>query len=102
MSTNDQINEILNNKDQFNEVLKTVFDEVDTDHSGFIDQNEFFNAIKNVFSEINASKNDVKINEPTIEQTNVLLKDLDKNQDGKLSMDEFSILVRKLLESLLE
>jgi Ca2+-binding EF-hand superfamily protein len=93
-NTANEIQKILNNEEAFNEVVSQVFNVVDTDGSGQIDSQELYTAVSNVFEEMGQKA-------PTKDQTDCLLKDLDTDKSGKLSKSEFSVLVRKLLESFL-
>lgn len=85
------IKEILNRPDILQKVTKSAFDAVDKDKSGYLEANELKEVMQNV-------ANDIGTKAPTDEEVNDVLKELDTNQDGKISLDEFQVLIKQVLE----
>lgn len=92
---NPDIDKILNDPKKLHKVAVTVFQAVDTDKSGFISKDELAVALKQL-------TNDVEIPEPDEEMINECYSGLDANGDGQLSLDEFTVLVKTLLDILAE
>lgn len=90
-----QIRDILNNEKKFNDVAKVAFDSVDTDKSGQIDANE----LEKVMVQI---ANDMGAEPPTKEDVLEVLEHLDEDRSGKIDFDEFKVLIRDVLEAMLE
>jgi Ca2+-binding EF-hand superfamily protein len=82
---------IINDEDKFNEICKNTFEKFDKDKSGFIEANEFVQVMKYFCKENN-------LNIPTQCDTYDKFKSLDKNKDGKLSLEEFSILIKEIIK----
>ena len=59
------------------ETCKKLFEKLDVDHNGFLDENEIFNFL-----------NFLNPGKVTKEQVKALIATLDSNGDGKLSLDE--------------
>ena len=90
----DEIKAILADEGKLMEVCKAAFASVDTDGSGSICAKELMNAMTNM-------SNEAGINPPTQEQCDEAMKALDTNQDGSISIEEFSTLVRAILEAII-
>ena len=65
------------------EMLEKAFERLDENGNNFISKREFFQGIES----LNQDTNDPK--EPSRNTVNVLFNDLDKNNDGKLDIEEF-------------
>jgi len=89
------IKDILNNEKKLNEVAKVAFDSVDTDKSGQIDGNE----LEKVMVQI---ANDMGAEPPTKEDVMEVLEHLDEDKSGKIDFNEFKVLIRDVLEAMLE
>ena len=89
------IKEILNNDKKFNEVAKVAFDSVDTDHSGEIDGTELEKVMVQIALDMGADP-------PTKEDVLEVLEHLDEDKSGKIDFDEFKVLIRDVLEAMLE
>ena len=89
----EEIKANLNDPDKMNAVCKAAFDAVDTDGSGFISQTELSAAM-------NQMSLDAGITQPDNAQIEEAMKALDTNNDGKVSLQEFSVLVRAILEAI--
>eukprot|EP00331_Platyophrya_macrostoma_P023252 CAMPEP_0176449820 /NCGR_PEP_ID=MMETSP0127-20121128/26738_1 /TAXON_ID=938130 /ORGANISM="Platyophrya macrostoma, Strain WH" /LENGTH=162 /DNA_ID=CAMNT_0017837297 /DNA_START=21 /DNA_END=509 /DNA_ORIENTATION=+ len=72
--------------------MKELFETYDTDKSGFIDMNELVKFVKEVGD---------KIGEPIPESAcEGIMKDFDTNSDGKLSFEELSPILMKVVPKL--
>ena len=91
----EDIRAILNDLARLNEVTKEVFDQTDTDASGFVDKAELKAALISVSTECGLPP-------PSDEKIAASFTALDIDNSGTLDVAEFSVLIRKLLESLLE
>ena len=89
------IKDILSNEKKFTEVAKVAFDSVDTDKSGQIDSAE----LEKVMIQI---ANDMGAEPPTKEDVIEVLEHLDTDKSGKISFDEFKVLIKDVLEAMLE
>ena len=86
----EQLQNILNDPVQLDAHIKSIFDEVDSDKSGFVDEIELESILKK-FAQTNGG------DAPSKEEVAKTLKTLDLNQDGKISLDEFKVLAVKML-----
>jgi Ca2+-binding EF-hand superfamily protein len=68
-------------------ITQAVFEAGDTDGSGFIELNEFYRLITEI---------SVPLGLPQLSEEDALevLNNLDANKDGKLSLEEFYVLVQ--------
>ncbi|EGR30743.1 hypothetical protein IMG5_124560 [Ichthyophthirius multifiliis] len=72
---------ILKDKQKLNNITEQIFKQVDINNSGFIEKNELEQIMVEVTSEIGIDK-------PTKEEIEEILKELDDDDDGKLSIKE--------------
>ncbi len=89
------IKEILSSEKKFNEVARVAFDSVDTDRSGQIDALELEKVMVQIATDMGADP-------PTKEDVLEVLEHLDSDKSGKISFDEFKVLIRDVLEAMLE
>ena len=94
MSDTEQIRQLLEDPTKFKLIVESVFNTFDTDGSGQISRKELSEALNSLAAEAG-------VPQPTEEEVSEGMKGLDTNKDGLLSQDEFSTLVRLILESLL-
>jgi Ca2+-binding EF-hand superfamily protein len=87
--------EILKSKGKFNEVAKIAFDCVDTDKSGLIDSSELEKIMVQIAIDMGADP-------PTKEDVYEVMEHLDEDKSGKIDFNEFKILIRDVLEAMLE
>ncbi len=91
MNSDEKIN--LKNKilsdEYFLPLVEKTFNTADLDGSGFIERNELEVIIKSIHLSLN-------IPPPTQEDIDKEFKRLDTNYDGKISKEEFSVLVKDL------
>ena len=89
------IKEILSNEKKFTEVAKVAFDSVDTDKTGQIDGNELEKVMVQIASDMGADP-------PTKEDVMEVLEHLDEDKSGKIDFNEFKVLIRDVLEAMLD
>ena len=87
------ITELLQDPNQVDEVTKSAFDQVDSDKSGFVDEVELGILMKKVAEDCN-------VDAPSKEDVAKALKAIDANHDGKISLEEFKVLVIEILKAL--
>jgi Ca2+-binding EF-hand superfamily protein len=83
--------DLLANPELFNKEVQRVFENVDSDKSGFINKSELGNALKTI-AEVNF------FDAPTDADIQAELSKFDTNKDGQLSQTEFAAFVKILLE----
>ncbi|OMJ68835.1 hypothetical protein SteCoe_17464 [Stentor coeruleus] len=91
MASPQEIQAILRDDRKLHEIAKAAFDAVDSDHSGFIDEPELKQVMCSVAS-------DIGMDQPTDSDVRDVLRDLDQNHDGRISLEEFKVLIRQVLE----
>ena len=89
------IKDILGNEKKFTEVAKKAFDSVDTDKSGQIDGQELEKVMIQIAKDMGADP-------PKKEDVVEVLEHLDSDKSGKIDFGEFKILIRDVLEDILE
>ncbi len=88
-----KIADVLNNPAQVDKVTQAVFNQVDTDHSGYVSEDELEALMSNIASQCG-------IQAPTKDEVHQAMQAIDKNSDGKVSVDEFRVLVVEILRAL--
>lgn len=91
-----QIDELLENESFFLPAAEGIFEAHDTDKSGFIEINEFYDCLKQLNDE---AFHIPDFNEKKAEE---YLGKLDTNKDGKLSKEEYKPFLKKLLAGISE
>ena len=94
MPTN-PIREILDNEKKFNETVTVAFNSIDKDRNSQIDSGELGAVMALIAKDMGADP-------PTSDEVQQVLHNLDKDHSGKLSYDEFKVLIRDVLEAMLE
>ena len=89
------IKEILADEKKLNEVVKVAFDSVNSDKTGEINHSQFEAVM------IQVSK-DLGTEPPSSEDVNEVIKHLDTNKDGFISLDEFKVLIIDILNSMIK
>jgi len=89
------IKEILADEKKLNEVVKVAFDSVNSDKTGEINHSQFEAVM------IQVSK-DLGTEPPSSEEVNEVIKHLDTNKDGFISLDEFKVLIIDILNSMIK
>lgn len=86
---------ILDNDVILTRVAKQVFEAVDIDKSGYIDRSELALMLKNIAAET--------ANEPPTEENIKHVMDaVDESSDGRVSYDEFKVMIREILTIILD
>ena len=91
MASPEEINEILRDDRKLHAVAKAAFEAVDTDRSGFIDEQE----LKTVMCSV---AGDIGMDQPSDNDVREVLREIDANHDGKISLEEFKVLIKQVLE----
>ncbi|CAG9316981.1 unnamed protein product [Blepharisma stoltei] len=87
----EEIRAILRDDRKLHDIAKAAFDAVDADRSGFIDEPELRTVMCSV-------ANDIGMDTPSDSDVRDVLRELDTNRDGRISLDEFKVLIRQVLE----
>lgn len=87
----EDIKDLLNNEQKFNDMAKTAFEMTDEDKSGVIDKNELEKAMAQISS-------DIGIPAPSKEEVEEVFSVLDQDKSGKIDFNEFKLFVKKILE----
>ena len=87
----EEIQKILTDDRKLHEIAKAAFDAVDTDGSGYIEEPE----LKTVMSSV---ASDIGMDSPSDSDVKDVFLELDANGDGKISLEEFKVLIRQVLE----
>ena len=85
------IRQILKDEKRFKEAAKLVFEKTDADNSGFVDLCELANMM-------NSMSIDFGIPAPTPKDVKEAFKSLDTDKNGKITLNEFTVLVRQIFE----
>ena len=83
------LKEKINNGALLDEMVETTFKNADLNKNSFIDRNELSMLLKNVYGTLGLSP-------PKEKEIDDELKRLDKNNDNKISQEEFKVLVKDL------
>ncbi len=93
MGDAEKISEILKDENKINNVSRAMFEEADTDKSGKVNLKEMHNLIKKICQ-------DFSLPEPTLEQAQEVLNELDEDENGEVDSVEFRKLVVDILNSM--
>ena len=85
------IRKILKDPKKIKKLTKAAFDEVDADGNGYLDRDELKTVMMNVAQ-------DIGVDTPSEDEVADVLKELDDNDDGQISVEEFEVLIRQVLE----
>mmetsp|Transcript_98918 Transcript_98918/g.137414 ORF Transcript_98918/g.137414 Transcript_98918/m.137414 type:complete len:100 (+) Transcript_98918:89-388(+) len=88
--------DLLNDPEIIKGFVDEIFNEFDTDKSGFIECSEMDNMMKKLKSEI--TQDNIKLPDSLSGSAQEVLKKFDTNQDGKLSREEMQALVKQVLQ----
>ena len=86
---------ILENEEKFNEIAKVAFDNVNSNNSGEIDKQQLGAMINQIF-------NDLSNELPTQKEIDEIFDYLDKNKKGIITLEEFKVLVKDIIKSMIE
>lgn len=85
------VKQILDDPVKLKEVTKLAFDGVDTDGNGYVDEKELTLLMTAMAGELG-------IPAPGDKDVKDAFKAMDKDKNGKVTLEEFSVLVRQILE----
>ena len=91
----DAIKKILNDEAKLKEVARAAFDSVDTDKSGQIDQEE----LGKVMAQISG---DLGTEPPSKDEIQEVLNHLDTDKSGKIDFNEFLVLIKDVLNAMIQ
>ena len=89
------IEKIIKTPEEFNKITKISFDNLDVNKSNYLGKDELNNVIKRISSEMGFQP----LKPQDIEE---VFKGLDQDGDGKIDYKEFSLLIKKVLLSLIK
>lgn len=90
MDSKSQMLEIVNEESKLELIVKALFDEHDKEHRSHLDINEFHSILKCMYK-------DTSFRPPRLGEIKEIFKEIDENEDGLISFDEFKELVKKIL-----
>ena len=88
-----KIEELLNDPEQINKIARYAFDGVDIDRSGYVGQSELENLMNSIAIQGG-------IQAPSKTEVQQTMQVLDQNHDGRISFEEFKVLIVEMLKSL--
>ena len=86
---------ILEDEEKINEIAKVAFDNVNTDKSGAIDKTQLESMMNQIFSDLS---NEL----PTKKEVDEVFDYLDSNKKGSLTFDDFKVLIKDVIRSMIE
>jgi Ca2+-binding EF-hand superfamily protein len=89
------IRDILYNEKKLNDVTRIAFDAVDSDKSGHIDTKELADIMDRIAIEMGTDR-------PTPQDVQDVINHLDTDKTGTIEFEEFKMLIKDILESMLE
>ncbi|CAG9310987.1 unnamed protein product [Blepharisma stoltei] len=90
-----ELRELVNDTESLARMARQPFQEIDSDNSGYIEEKELLKIMTK------ASFN-MKCKPPTKEQVKAIMREIDRNQDGKISFNEFLEMLRSLIRRVLD
>ena len=87
--------QILENEEKLNEITRVAFDNVNTNKSGEIDEEQLHSMINQICSDLS---NEL----PTDKEMAEIFDYLDSKKKGTLSFDDFKILIKDVINSMVE
>ena len=88
-----ELKSILDNDHKFNKFTESTFGMADTDSSGLINSDELYSILYKISTDIGA-------NPPSREDTKDIVIHLDTDRSGKISINEFQILIKDILKTM--
>ena len=88
------LREIILDRTKLDRLCQIAFEVVDTDKSGFLDREELEAVMYSVGSELGIENNSYDVEN--------IMKELDKSDQGKVGINDFKLLVEKILGEIVE
>ena len=89
------IKEILSDDEAINKITRLAFDKIDADGSGHLDLKE----LETIMLRISA---DMGVEPPKPQDIEEVFKGIDRDDDGSIDYEEFSLLIKNVLLSLIK
>ena len=87
--------QILEDEGKVDEIVKVAFENVNTNNSGAIDKGQLETVMNQIF-------NDLSNELPTKKEVDEVFNYLDSNKKGSLNPEDFKVLIKDILKSLIE
>lgn len=87
------VDDILKDQEKIDQIAKPAFKSVDTNNSGLIEASELESLMKQI-------SKDMGIPQPSKSDVDDVLKQLDKDKNGKIDYNEFKVLIVDILKSM--
>jgi len=87
----DPVKELLEDENKLRQIGKGIFDGIDTNRSGYLDESELHRVMKQAARTVGAKA-------PTKTQVQETFKKIDEDSNGKIEFDEFMTVLRMILE----
>ena len=91
MAGKKKIEELMKDPKSMKKVMEEAFRKVDIDGSGFLERGEFEQVLVQIAKEIG-------VDNPTREEVDDILDEIDENGDNRISREEFSDLIEKVFQ----
>ena len=91
MAGKKKIEDMMKDPKTMKKVMEEAFRKVDIDGSGFLERGEFEQVLVQIAKEIG-------VDNPTREEVDDILDEIDENGDNRISRDEFSDLIEKVFQ----
>jgi calmodulin len=89
MAGKKKIEDLMKDPKTMKKVMEEAFRKVDIDGSGFLERGEFEQVLVQIAKEIG-------VDNPTREEVDDILDEIDENGDNRISREEFSDLIEKV------
>ena len=91
MAGKKRFEELMKDSKKMKKLMEEAFRKVDIDGSGFLERGQFEQVLVQIAKEIG-------VDNPTREEVDDILDEIDENGDNRISRDEFSELIEKVFQ----